>query len=67
MLYGLTNSHTEFVFALHIMIMITKSSKRNQIHLKFVNSSLKIANRYRNTSIFKNKTHNNSKRSDLLH
>jgi len=55
MLYRLTNSHNEFVFALHIMITIIKSSKRNQIHLKFVNSSLEIANRHTNTSIFETK------------
>jgi len=55
MLYRPKNSHTEFVFALHIMIMIIESSKRNQIHLKFMNSSLKIANRYSNTSILKTK------------
>jgi len=55
MLYRLINSHTEFVFALHIMIMIIKGFKRNQIHLKFVNSSLKIAKRYSSTSIFKTK------------
>jgi hypothetical protein len=35
--------------------MIKKSSKRNQIHLKFENSSLKIPNKHSNTSTFKTK------------